>query len=192
MRVIWQQRWRCLDCKKVLTDFDERVVPRFLYARSVIVSRLRRWLACETGERVAAIAERGVQGLAQMLGRKASVNKQVHPHLFRHWLATNLLRKQVNPVQIPDILGHPSLAMIDRVYSHLVASDAIEARWRRSEPVSFAAISNGHRGRPRSSPRYRRPSTCCMVERFRRLHSRGQAWRTARALLAFGRPFLEY
>jgi hypothetical protein len=33
----------------------------------------------------------------------------------------------VNPVQVRDILGHTSLAMIDRVYSHLVASDAHQA-----------------------------------------------------------------
>lgn len=38
----------------MLTDFDERVVPHFLYARSVIASGLRRRLACETWERAAA------------------------------------------------------------------------------------------------------------------------------------------
>lgn len=73
------------------------------------------------------IAERTVQGMVTMLGRKAGLEKRVHPHLFRHSLATNLLRKNVNPVQVRDILGHTSLAMIDRVYSHLVASDAHHA-----------------------------------------------------------------
>jgi integrase/recombinase XerD len=62
--------------------------------------------------------------MVEMLGRKAGIKKQVHPHLFRHSLAINLLRKHVNPVQVRDILGHTSLAMIDRVYSHLAASDA--------------------------------------------------------------------
>ncbi len=33
----------------------------------------------------------------------------------------------MNPIQVRDILVHTSLAMIDRVYSHLVASDAHEA-----------------------------------------------------------------
>jgi len=73
------------------------------------------------------LAERSIQGMVEMLGRKAGINKQVHPHLFRHSLATNLLRKHVNPVQVRDILGHTSLAMIDRVYSHLAASDAHQA-----------------------------------------------------------------
>jgi integrase/recombinase XerD len=75
----------------------------------------------------APISESSVQHLLSLLGRKAEINRQVHPHLFRHSLATNLLRRNVNPVQVRDILGHSSLAMIDRMYSHLVASDAHQA-----------------------------------------------------------------
>jgi integrase len=73
------------------------------------------------------ISEPSIQHLVALLGRKAGLEKRVHPHLFRHSLATNLLRRNVNPVQVRDILGHSSLAMIDRVYSHLVASDAHNA-----------------------------------------------------------------
>jgi integrase/recombinase XerD len=73
------------------------------------------------------VAEKTVQEVVATLGRKAGVAKHVHPHLFRHSLATNLLRRHVNPIQVRDILGHTSLAMIDRVYSHLVASDAHQA-----------------------------------------------------------------
>lgn len=73
------------------------------------------------------IGERTLQELIAALGRKAGLEKRVHPHLFRHSLATNLLRRNVNPLQVRDILGHTSLAMIDRVYSHLVASDAHQA-----------------------------------------------------------------
>jgi integrase/recombinase XerD len=73
------------------------------------------------------ISEPSIQHLVKFLGRKASLEKAVHPHLFRHSLATNLLRRNVNPVQVRDILGHSSLAMIDRVYSHLAVSDAHQA-----------------------------------------------------------------
>jgi integrase len=75
----------------------------------------------------APISESSVQHLLSFLGRKAEIGRQVHPHLFRHSLATNLLFRNVNPVQVRDILGHSSLAMIDRVYSHLVASGAHQA-----------------------------------------------------------------
>jgi integrase/recombinase XerD len=73
------------------------------------------------------ISEESVQHLVRLLGRKAGLKKSVHPHLFRHSLATNLLRRKVNPIQVRDIMGHSSLAMIDRVYSHLAASDAHKA-----------------------------------------------------------------
>jgi integrase/recombinase XerD len=73
------------------------------------------------------IAESTVQQLIRYLARKAGVSKRVHPHLFRHSLATELLRRGVNPIQVRDILGHTSLAMIDRVYSHLTTTDASKA-----------------------------------------------------------------
>jgi len=73
------------------------------------------------------IAESTVQQLIRYLGRKAGITKRVHPHLFRHSLATELLRRGTNPIQVRDILGHTSLAMIDRVYSHLTPADAHRA-----------------------------------------------------------------
>ena len=54
LRVITQRRWRCLSCGKVVTDFDDRVVPRHLYAKTVIVAGLRRREAGDTWERAAA------------------------------------------------------------------------------------------------------------------------------------------
>jgi transposase-like protein len=38
--IICQQRWRCVSCRKVVTVFDDRVVPRHLYAQAVIVRGL--------------------------------------------------------------------------------------------------------------------------------------------------------
>jgi len=73
------------------------------------------------------LADRTVEGLITYLGEKARLDKHVHPHLLRHSLATELLRRGVNPVQVRDILGHTSLAMIDRVYSHLSPADASRA-----------------------------------------------------------------
>ncbi len=73
------------------------------------------------------IGESTTQQLLGRLGRKAGLKQHVHPHLLRHSLATHLLRKGVNPIQVRDILGHTSLAMIDRVYSHLTTSDAHKA-----------------------------------------------------------------
>jgi integrase len=51
------------------------------------------------------------------------IRKRVYPHLFRHSFATWALRRGMNPVQLKDILGHSSLALITDVYSHLAPED---------------------------------------------------------------------
>jgi integrase/recombinase XerD len=73
------------------------------------------------------LSQRSIEGLVNYLARKAGIKRRVHVHLFRHSLATHLLRRGTNPIQVRDILGHTSLAMIDRVYSHLTVSDAHKA-----------------------------------------------------------------
>ncbi len=54
----------------------------------------------------------------------AGIRKRLYPHLFRHSFATWALSRGMNPVQLKDILGHSSLAMITNVYSHLAPEDA--------------------------------------------------------------------
>ena len=52
---------------------------------------------------------------------------RIYPHLLRHSFATQMLPWGMNPIQLKDILGHSSLAMLDRVYSHLAPTDAYQA-----------------------------------------------------------------
>jgi integrase len=73
------------------------------------------------------LGESSIQHLLSLLGRKAGISKRVHPHGFRHAFATHLLRQNTNPLLVKQVLGHSSLAMLDRVYSHLVASDSYDA-----------------------------------------------------------------
>jgi integrase/recombinase XerC len=60
-------------------------------------------------------------------------NSGIHPHLFRHSMATQWLRDHKSPVILKEILGHKSMAMIDRVYSHLNADDLFEEMMRPVE-----------------------------------------------------------
>ncbi|MGA7361922.1 MAG: tyrosine-type recombinase/integrase [Candidatus Dormiibacterota bacterium] len=69
----------------------------------------------------------GVQQLVRELGRRCGIPGPVHPHLFRHSFATWALSRSMNPIQLAEILGHTSLAMIQQVYSHLSPSDAYDA-----------------------------------------------------------------
>ncbi len=73
------------------------------------------------------LTESGVQQLIRNLARVAGIERRVYPHLLRHSYITWAIRRGMHPVQIRQIVGHESTAMIDRVYSHLVPQDAYAA-----------------------------------------------------------------
>jgi integrase/recombinase XerD len=77
-----------------------------------------------------ALTTSGVAQLIRHLAKSAGVKKRVYPHLLRHSYATWALTRGMNPIQLAQILGHSSLAMIQNVYSHLSPSDAYEAMLR--------------------------------------------------------------
>ncbi len=63
------------------------------------------------------------------VAKVAGIRKRVYPHLFRHSFATWALSQGMNPVQLKDILGHSSLAMITNVYGHLAPEDRTRPYW---------------------------------------------------------------
>ena len=69
----------------------------------------------------------GVDQLVRLLGEEAGLEKRVHPHLLRHSFATWALTRGMNPIQLAQIMGHSSLAMIQSVYAHLTPQDAYTA-----------------------------------------------------------------
>jgi integrase/recombinase XerD len=73
------------------------------------------------------ITESGVQQMIRDLAERAGIRKRVHPHLFRHSAATFMLQRGMNPLLVAQVLGHTSLAMIQRVYAHLTPTDAHQA-----------------------------------------------------------------
>jgi integrase len=69
----------------------------------------------------------GVKDMIKGNAYRAGITKRVYPHLFRHSFATEALRRGMNPIQLAKILGHTSLRMIERTYSHLDQTDAYDA-----------------------------------------------------------------
>jgi site-specific recombinase XerD len=69
----------------------------------------------------------GVDQLIRLLGEEAELSKRVHPHLLLHSFATWALTRGMNPIQLAQIMGHSSLAMIQSVYAHLTPQDAYSA-----------------------------------------------------------------
>jgi integrase/recombinase XerD len=65
-----------------------------------------------------------INQLVRHVAADAGISKRVYPHLFRHSMATEFLRRGGNPLLLQQILGHTTLAMIQATYSHLTVDDA--------------------------------------------------------------------
>jgi integrase/recombinase XerD len=106
-----------------LRRYADRVRPRDSGSKFLFLSRRR---SAKTGA-YEPLRESGVEQLIRDLGDKAGLTRRVYPHLFRHSFATEALRRGMNPIQLQNILGHASLAMISTTYSHLTPSDSHDA-----------------------------------------------------------------
>ncbi len=69
----------------------------------------------------------GVLKVVRSAADRAGITKDVYPHLLRHSFITNALRGGMDSMLVAQIVGHTSLRMIERVYSHLNAGDAYDA-----------------------------------------------------------------
>lgn len=76
------------------------------------------------------LTESGAEQLIGNLGELAGIKRRVYPHLLRHSMATDFLRRGGNPILLQQILGHTSLAMITQTYQHLNFGDAHEEMMR--------------------------------------------------------------
>lgn len=112
----------------------ERLVP----LAPALHRRLKRYLAGRDAEgrdavfvalrkgadgRYSPITKSGVEQAIRLLAREAGIEKRVYPHLLRHSMATEWLRRGGNIISLQRVLGHADLSMIQGVYSHLDTSD---------------------------------------------------------------------
>ena len=77
------------------------------------------------------------QAFNQMVDKyalKANITKNVHPHIFRHTYATNLLNNGADLRVIQELLGHSSI-MTTQIYTHL-AKEEIGNIYKISHPRS--------------------------------------------------------
>jgi integrase/recombinase XerD len=73
---------------------------------------------------------------------KAAGVPRAYPHLFRHTLATDLLSQGVSLQTVSTLLGHSSIKMTERRYSHWIKGrqqkfeDEIKISWTHLDPLS--------------------------------------------------------
>lgn len=80
------------------------------------------------------ITPRSIENIISDISFKLFGNKKLHPHLFRHTYATNLLNNGADLRVVQELLGHSSL-MTTQVYTHL-ANEEINNIYKISHPRS--------------------------------------------------------
>jgi integrase len=81
------------------------------------------------GGGIEPLTESGVQQIVRELAGpdKANIGRRVHPHLYRHSFITEQLNRHMSPLHLKEMVGHKSMTMIDRIYSHITPADTYEA-----------------------------------------------------------------
>lgn len=64
------------------------------------------------------VSDQSIRNNVKHLARKAGIQKQITPHIFRHSFATLLLEKDVDIKYIQSLLGHSSI-MTTQIYTHV-------------------------------------------------------------------------
>lgn len=69
------------------------------------------------------LSERGMQRIVNTMKIKSGLDRNIHPHIFRHTFATHALRSGMKPEVIQQILGHEDVGITLKVYAKLAESD---------------------------------------------------------------------
>lgn len=69
------------------------------------------------------LSERGMQRIVKAMKIKSGLDRNIHPHIFRHTFATHALRSGMKPEIIQQILGHEDVGITLKVYAKLAESD---------------------------------------------------------------------
>lgn len=109
------------------------VVERWLAKRRELGIKRSATLFCQITQGKLGKPLQGsyVRHLIKRLGKRAGIEKRVHPHGLRHSFASSLADAGVNPHHIQQLLGHANLATTSRYIASLnpkAALDAVRAR----------------------------------------------------------------
>jgi integrase/recombinase XerC len=136
-------------------DMEVRVIgkgnrERIAFCSSEFIKNLQEWLplrdaiisktprhqadahALFTNTRGGRITTRSVHRILANLGKAASFDKPLHPHLFRHSFATHLLNNGVELRLVQELLGHASIRST-QISTHL-STDRLRQAYLQAHP----------------------------------------------------------
>jgi site-specific recombinase XerD len=108
-----------------LNDDDLALLKSYLSSSGILSSSGNR-LVFTSLDGSKPLCGRWLRRWVKRLGEKAGINKNLHPHLFRHTLACDLLRATNSLKVVQDTLGHENIATTT-VYARLVNGEVKQA-----------------------------------------------------------------
>ncbi len=118
--ISWEQR----SCRVVGKGSKEREVffswKALHYLKKYIKSRDDAHPALFVTERkpIRRLSRRAIQREIKLIGERAGIQKNIHPHIYRHTFATLTLNQGADLVAVQSLLGHSNPATT-QVYAHL-------------------------------------------------------------------------
>lgn len=100
---------------------------RVIYFSPKAIKAIKAYLAVRQDSELTLfpITARGAQKMVKERARQAGITKRCTPHVFRHSLATDLLKKGVDIAFVSKFLGHRSLNNT-MIYTHIVSPQLLE------------------------------------------------------------------
>lgn len=113
----------------------KRHKQRFIPVQTPLLGELMRYRESHGDSRIfqKITTEPGALLMLRRYGRKAGIEKRLHPHLFRHSFAINFLKQTGDPFSLQDILGHANMDMV-KVYMRLAKQAPQDAIKKMSFP----------------------------------------------------------
>ncbi len=90
----------------------------FVYARPILENKLKSKNYVLLNRRGTQLSRMGVWKIIDFYTKEANINKEVHPHTFRHSFATHLVEGGADLRAVQEMLGHADISTT-QIYTHI-------------------------------------------------------------------------